>query len=147
MQILDNILCFNFRCGEPGCRKHTRTMSNKKKSEPFMWLQSSDFSHPSMHLSLAHHCWSIGHFLEGLGTIHLSRASSKWTITWCSWFLQWTGASVVRPRTPVFLQVFTITPYSLQFLLHLIFPLKPEESSPHGNWAEKLMTFLGQEHG
>lgn len=107
-----------------------------------------DFSHPSMHLSVARHCRSIGHFLGPLRTILLSRTSPKYTITkaWCSWFLPWTEASVVRPRTPVFLQVFAFTPYSLPFLPQLIFPLKLEESSSQGNWAEKLMTFRGQEN-
>lgn len=60
--------------------------------------------------------------------------------------LWWTEASVVRPRTPVFLRVFTLTPYSLPFLPQLIFPLKLGESSSQGTSAEKLMTFWGQEN-
>lgn len=92
-----------------------------------------DFSHPSMHLSVARHCHrpfsgtSEDHSLiKDVSQVYYNQGL-------CSWFLPWTEASVVRPRTPVFLQVFAFTPYSLPFLPQLIFPLKLEESSSQGN--------------
>lgn len=137
-------------CLWPGCLsqwqgKQGRIQSNKRKQTPYVVTIFRLFSsqHAPLYCPpLRIHC---GSDLGGRRTVCLSRASSKCTITkaWSSWFLQWTGASVVRLRTPVFLQVLTFTLFSLQFLLHLIFPLKAEEISSHGNWEEKLMTFRG----
>lgn len=50
---------------------------------------------------------------------------------------------MVRARTFMFLQFFASTSHSLVFLPNLMFPLKPEESSSHGNWAEMSITMWG----